>query len=279
MKQSIDPGVHLDMPDSVYQSLPYLRASDMPAAARSMAHLREYRECDRGDSDALLFGRLFHAVMDGTADDRFIASDGPINKRTGAPYGRDKKAYSAWLAAQDQSREIVPTAWVARAKLMAGSVGWSSAARVYTANMQREVTFIARIEGVMCKARVDLFDASRGLWADYKTTSASAEAFPSEARRRQYPLKAAFQRAVIEAAIRGSCHQYAWIVVETEPPHGCIVWTMQLEALAAYAGRVGEIIRDYGEAIATDYWPNYTNILREMPLKPWDIPTTDEVLL
>lgn len=277
MTTTLEPGVHHGIPDATYQALPYLRASDMPAAARSMAHLRAYRDDPRDEiePDALLFGSLWHAVMEGDTS-RFIVSDGPINPAKGKLYARDTVKYEEWFKAQDKSKEIVPTAWMPRAELMAASVGRCIEAEKYTANMQREVSFVAVIEGVRCKCRVDLFDPVRGIWADYKSTGKSAEAFVGESHNRQYPLKAAFQRAVIEAATKGSCTEYAWIVTESSPPHETIVWTLAVDRLIAYAGEVTRIIREVAEATRTGVWPGYRRRLRELPIRQWDIPTQSE---
>lgn len=262
------------MPDAVYQALPYLRASDMPAASKSMAHLRAYRDEPRSESDALLFGSLFHAIMDGTVAERFTAGDGPVNAKTGKPYGRDTNAYAAWMA--EQTASVVPVEWWDRAHRMADSIRNCEEAEEFIANVEREVSFRATIEGVACKCRVDCFDATRALWADYKTTSANADDFPYESRRYQYPLKAAFQRAVIEAAMRGACRRYAWIVVEKQPPHECIVWEVSVEQLTALSDEVLRIVREVEKATRTGEWGGYRNKRRMLEIKPYMIPTNEE---
>lgn len=263
-----------EMPDAEYQALPYLRASDMPAASKSMAHLCAYRNEPREESDALLFGTLFHAVMDDTVAGRFVAAAGPINPRTEKPYARGTAAYDAWE--KEQAARVVPVEWWDRAHRMADSIRACADAEEFIANVEREVSFTATIEGVRCKCRVDCFDKSRALWADYKTTGANADEFPYESKRFQYPLKAAFQRAVIEAAMRGACKRYAWIVVEKQPPYECLVWEVSVEQLTALSDEVLRIIREVEKAARTGVWTGYRNKRRMLEIKPYMIPENTE---
>lgn len=267
-------GIIRGMPDAEYQALPMLRASEMPHAARSMAHLRAARQAPREETDALLFGSLFHAAIDGTASRRFVAAAGPINDRTGEPYGRSTKKYAEWAA--QQSGRVVPVDWWDTAHRMAESVRSTPECLEWLEGAELEVSFAATIEGVRCKARADLFNQSRGRWADWKSTAFSAEDFGNELSRRKYPLIGAFQRAVIEAAMRGACHEYAWIAVEKQEPYGVIVWTMPVEELTAFADQVASIIRAVGKAESSGEWPCYAETLRRIQLKPWQLPDIQE---
>ena len=270
------PGVYRGMPDEQYQAIDALRASDLPAAALSMAHLRERRlGATDDDTDARAFGRLFHAIAEGD-DSRFLASDGPVNPKTGRPFGRETKAYADWLAEQDAGREIVPMEWHRRASMMVDAVRGCPACEEFTSNMEREITFIGAIEGVLCKARVDCWGAESGVWSDYKTTSKPAVSFPGEAARLRYPLKAAFQARVIEAATRERPRLHAWIVVESFAPHGVRPYTMQVDRLLAWNDEVTRLVREVGASLESGEWPGYPSAAVPLVLPRWAEPDSGE---
>ena len=65
-------------------------------------------EIAESESPALALGRAAHClILEGRAafDERYLVADGPVNPKTGEPYGKATKAYADWLAAQ--TKEIV----------------------------------------------------------------------------------------------------------------------------------------------------------------------------
>ena len=60
------------------------------------------------DKAEYAFGRAAHKmILEGHAafELAYTVSDGPVNERTGKPYGKDSKAYQEWLA--EQEHEVV----------------------------------------------------------------------------------------------------------------------------------------------------------------------------
>ena len=60
------------------------------------------------DTQSLALGRAAHClILEGRAafDEQYLVVDGPVNPKTGEPYGKASKAYAEWLSAQ--TREIV----------------------------------------------------------------------------------------------------------------------------------------------------------------------------
>ena len=57
--------------------------------------------------DKLALGRAAHClILEGKAafDEQYIVADGPVNPKTGEPYGKSTQAYAEWLSSQ--TREI-----------------------------------------------------------------------------------------------------------------------------------------------------------------------------
>ena len=65
-------------------------------------------EIAESEGPALALGRAAHClILEGRAafDEQYLVADGPVNPKTGEPYGKATKAYAEWIAAQ--TREIV----------------------------------------------------------------------------------------------------------------------------------------------------------------------------
>lgn len=267
------PGLH-SLTEADYNALPALRSSDIPAALRSWAHFREARRLQRADTEAFRLGRLAHAMIAGTAAEQFRTLDGaPVNPRTQLPFGPETKAYADWLASLPADpREVVSRDTWRLAEAVADSVRACPAAVAAIDGAVHEASFVGRIEGVLCKARVDYWRADDASWADTKTTSAYATEFGREAVKFSYLHKAAFQSLVIESAMRGRPGTLRWIVVEKAPPHGVIVYRMSAEDLLPWADDVRRLVREYAECEASGVWPGYADDDREMDPLPWAYP-------
>lgn len=62
------------------------------------------------ESPALAIGRAAHClILEGRMafDGQYLVADGPVNAKTGEPFGKSTKAYAEWLASQ--SKEILGT--------------------------------------------------------------------------------------------------------------------------------------------------------------------------
>ena len=65
-------------------------------------------EIEQAESAALAVGRAVHVlVLEGRAkfDEEFLVTDGPVNPKTGEPFGKTTKAYREWAASQ--TKEVV----------------------------------------------------------------------------------------------------------------------------------------------------------------------------
>ena len=113
-------------------------------------------EIEQKNTPAFILGRAAHSlILEGRhAFDRdFVVTDGPVNPRTGEPYGAKTKAYADWLATQD--REVVSGRDYAFILNLQRSVHLHAAASELLANGEAEGVVRAEYCGVPCQIRMD----------------------------------------------------------------------------------------------------------------------------
>lgn len=266
--------ISYDMGPDEYNDAPGLRASDLVYAAQfSWAHLRARPV--RPDSDTMRLGRLHHAMIENpeAAAARF-RTDAPTNPATGRVWGRDTQKMAAWLATLPPGVEYADPSEVREARMVAEVVRSHPEAAKLLDGARHEVSLFGSIEGVQCKARVDIFHPNR--WADIKTTTRAATGFQREAPHRGYWLQAAFHARVIEAATGCRPSHTAWIVVEQAPPHGVVVYEAAIEQVMALDATVSRMVREYAACVASGSWPGYPQTAQMIDCPPFVIPSVDQ---
>ncbi len=210
-------------------------------------------EIEQKDTPAFVLGRAAHSlILEGrTVFDRdFVVTDGPVNPKTGEPYGAKTKAYAEWLAAQD--REVVSGKDYSFILNLQRSVHLHAAASELLASGEAEG--VVRIEycGVPCQIRMDWFSPESGL-VDLKTCD-SLKWFESDCRRYGYIFQLAFYRAVIRI-VTGVTVPIHIIAVEKNEPFATGVWQLTGEVLDL-AERINEAaLERYKNCQHTGIWP------------------------
>lgn len=124
--------------------------------------------------------------------------------------------------------------------------------------------------GVWCRTRPDwLTGDGRHVW-DLKTTSGSAH--PFEWTRALFTHGVDIQAAMAQRGVRavlGVTPAVRFVVVETEPPHGVSILSLDAEAEEYARAKVSDAIETWGTCLASGKWPGYTlrTIAAEVP--PW----------
>ena len=180
---------------------PSIPAEEYHAASRSgqymsshlLATFREspelYRRKTHGEtaeaeSPALALGRAAHClILEGQAafDEQFLVADGPVNPKTGEPYGKSTKAYAEWIAAQ--TREIVSPKDHGFITKLQKSVWTHPTACALLASGAAEGVVRAEYCGVPCQIRMDWFSPEHGI-VDLKTCD-SLKWFEAECIRKR----------------------------------------------------------------------------------------------
>jgi hypothetical protein len=204
------------------------------------------------DTPAYLLGRAAHTlILEGReAFDAEYAVGGPVNPKTGSPYGKTTKAFREWADAQDKAvlsdedgafimrlHDAVQAHPVAQARLSGGVAEG-----------------VCRTEycGIPCQVRPDYFHFPRGI-VDLKTCD-DLTWFESDARRYGYLYQMAFYRAVLRAA-SGATFPVHIIAVEKREPFRVGVWHVAESALDLAEAENEAAIERLKECQTSGTWP------------------------
>ena len=205
------------------------------------------------DKAEYAFGRAAHKmILEGHAafEMAYTVSDGPVNERTGKPYGKDSKAYQEWLA--EQEHEVVSSADYETIFAMDKNILAHPVAPYLIADTVAEGVVRAEYCSVPCQIRMDAFSADRGI-VDLKTC-ADIEFFEVDARRYGYILQMAFYRAVLHAAT-GIYFPVHIIAVDKTELHIVGVWQIPDVELEAAERINAAAIRRLSECRERNRWP------------------------
>ncbi len=236
----------------------------------SSHQLRDFRKCPAYfirkraglvpyfDSPAFLVGRALHCLaIEGRAEyDRRYMTGGPVNPKTGSPYGADTKAFREWAAAQE--REVLSADQAALVEQMADAVASHDVASRWLSTHGGGVgECVARrpLGGVSCQIRIDCLHPRYGI-IDLKTT-ADLDWFESDARKYGYLDQLAFYRDVLATASDVSPDDIPCrlVAVEKDEPFRCGTWTVTPAALDDCSLRNLAALDEYTRCEASGVWP------------------------
>jgi len=215
-------------------------------------HRKQLGLIEDKDTPAYLLGRAAHTlILEGRdAFDAEYAVGGPINPRTGMPFGKATKAFQEWADAQSKAvltdedaafverlHEAVQTHPVAP-----GLLKWGVAEGVCRADYC----------GLPCQVRPDYFHADHGI-VDLKTCD-DLTWFEADARRYGYLHQVAFYRAVLRAA-SGTNFPVHIVAAEKKEPFRVGVWLVAESALDFADAENAAAIERLKECLATSTWP------------------------
>lgn len=154
--------------------------------------------------------------------EKYIVSDGPINEKTGQPYGKTTKAYQEWISSQ--TGEVISSADFDEIKKMHEScLRHPIIPELLRPDAMPEKVVRAEINGVKCQIRMDLFHADLGI-IDLKTCR-DIEFFEYDMRNFGYAFQLAFYRSVLKAAT-GIDFPVKIIAVDKTQFHIAGVWSI-----------------------------------------------------
>ncbi len=222
-------------------------------------------EIEPSESAALALGRAVHAlILEGRAkfDEEFLVSSGPINAKTGEPFGKLTKAYKEWAAAQ--TKEVVSGPDFDFMLKLRESVWAHPVARELLDAGIAEQTVRTTYCGEPSQIRMDWFRADfegRPIICDLKTCE-TLDYFEGDARRFGYPQQASFYKEVLKAASRGEIDADCYLIaVEKREPMRCGVWKITDGLLQACAAENERAIAELRECRRTHTWPTRTEEL------------------
>lgn len=200
-----------------YHASEHIGASTAKLALDSLQLFDDYRNglVPNASSRALNFGTAFHAAILEPHLYANLISAGPINDKTGKPYGRDSKVFSEWEASNpgklvlDGAELDTITTMIAR---MPGEVRGVFAHRQ---SAKTEVSVYRDIDGLPVKCRTDHLDEP--VITDLKTIDdidGIAWAFKSY----KYWFSQEWYKRVLLAET-GVRHRFQFVFAEKKPPY------------------------------------------------------------
>lgn len=294
----LDVGWHEDVSMEDYLRVPALSSSGELVFDRSAAHFKEELDNPSDPTVRMKMGTALHAAL--LEPDLFATqyvglepcqAELKSGKRKGEPCGNAGKVYrdgASYCGTHDPEPDApdeggiiaMPSQTMDSIEGMKNAVlSHPDASGFFRGKGASELTGIARDPGtgVLLKIRLDRsLDRAEWIHTDLKMCpDASQEAFTKHAGRMGYVRKAAFYRhvlALLDREVRAS----SLVAVEDQRPHGCQVFLLDEGDIAGFRRDIEANVRRYAECLKTGVWPAYESGLRELKLKPWNEPTTDE---
>ena len=170
-----------------------------------------------------IFGSAAHKlILEGTDafDAAYTVSDGPINERTGKPYGKDTKVYADWLSMQEG--EVITTDDFNEIVSMNESIlRHPEIPALLSGDGIAEGVVRAEVDGICCQIRMDYFDPEVGI-IDLKTCR-DIEMFDHDMRSYGYIFNMAFYRRVMRE-LTGLNYPVYIVAVDKTPFHIAGYW-------------------------------------------------------
>lgn len=229
------------------------------------AHPRLNPDYQQKVSDAFDIGNVAHRMLLGKGAD-FEIVDAPDWTRKATREERD--------AIRETGRVPILSGQHERAEAM--QLIASRALRdfgIEIATMQTEVTVVARIETVWCRALLDLWDGVTIY--DYKTcANAAPDACIRAAASYGYDVQAAWYCSVFEA-VTGRWPRFRFIFQEKEPPHEVSVVELvddladEADWMAGAREKCAEARRLWRRCLDRDEWPGYPRLVALLGAPAW----------
>lgn len=218
------------------------------------------------DSAAMAIGRAFHTLVlepDDVFEARYAVGDGPINKSTGKPYGRDSQAYAKWAAEQD--KDVISCAEYDQMLEMRNSIETVMANKdVFSPyhNEYYEQTIRGAIDCINVQGRIDFFNDL--CVTDIKTCD-DLDDFERDARRYNYGLQMAWYAMLLYELDKVTRTSFL-IAVERQQPYRAGCWQLTSSCITSGQSRLMQALKDLENSKTSGIWPTGYETLRMMDI-------------
>lgn len=259
-------GIFADMPSATYHGIEAMSASGAKKMIRSPQHYLLMRTTPSAPSAAMQFGTAVHALVlePDTFNDAVVVAP-EVNKRS-----KDGKAEHEAFVAANVGKVILGADDFDRVLAAGAAVRAHPAASKLLTGGQAETSLFWTDGkcGVPCKARYDYLNL--GGIVDLKTCQdASPDAFARSVATFHYHLQAAFYCSGSEHVRNESPAFFAFVAVESEPPHGVACYVLPGNAILAGMHLANIALERYAAALAANEWPGYSDAIEVLQLPKW----------
>lgn len=247
----------LKMPEQNYHSLEAFNASGLKQFLKSPMHYRAWKAeqaLGEDSTEALRFGRALHCLaLEGHEEFNKRFAVAPVVDR------RTKEGKAAWEAFinDNAGKDFVKAEEFITAQHMADRFRCNPLyAELAHAGIIVEGVIVAKLNGVLCKGKFDVFCPSKGIILDLK----SIDKTPTYHTVRKaifdynYDIQDAFYRKLF-MAIGIDIHGFQFSFVEKSEPYGIANVSMSVDILHQAYDRVDECLAQYKTCTETDVWP------------------------
>ena len=270
----LGPGIHDISPEAYHQdpcSVPSLSSTlarlilnRSPRHAWT-AHPRLNPDFEGRDSKTFDIGRAAHRAVLGKGGD-FVAYPEAMLAKNGAASTSEAKEW----AQEMRSRGLTPlkaTEVEAIHDMAAEIMGRISHMGITFPPSRSEMTAIAEIDGVMCRAMIDHApeDPRLPLWDIKTTTDASAEAVRRSIMAYGYDMQAAHYTEVWKAAT-GEARSFLFVFVEKDAPNECCLVELGGDSMEMARRRTARARQMWGHCLQSGNWPGYPSEVIRMDL-------------
>lgn len=191
-------------------------------------HKKELGLVQDQDRPAYVVGRAAHVLILEGHDvyEQTYAFGGPINPKTGQPFGSRTKAFQDW--AEAQGKPVLDDDQAALIESLGAAVRAHEHASALLADGVPEGVVRAEYCGLPCQSRLDWLNPELGI-VDLKTCD-NLDWLQTDARAYGYAHQLAFYRSMV-ASVTGTNLPVYMIAVEKREPLRCGVWRMSEEVL------------------------------------------------
>lgn len=235
--------------------------------------LRDFRRCpllyrkkqlglveDR-DTTEYLIGRAAHVlILEGRERyEQEFAVGGPINPKTGQPFGSATKAFAEWAAAQ--SKPVLSDSQAAIIEQMWAAVGTHGSEMLLDRGGIAEGVVRCTYAEHACQARIDWISDDDAIGVVELKTTKNLDLFETAVRDLQYVHQLAFYRMLIRS-ISGYCPAAHIIAIEKTEPFRVGLWKIADPILVAAEWENIEAMNELLQCLASNVWPTRYEMLR-----------------
>lgn len=222
---------------------------------------KQFGLISKHDSAAFQLGRAAHTlILEGRERfEREYAVGGPINPKTGQPFGSNTKAFAQW--ANHRGKPVLTDSDAALIEQMAASVHQHLFARELLCDGVAEGVVRCQCVGHACQGRIDWINPlpDRGI-VDLKTC-ATIDTFEHDFRTFEYAHQLAFYRAIVRC-VTGISAPVHIIAIEKREPFRCGVWQVLSAVLDEAQRENTEAMHELARCRETGVWPTRFESLR-----------------
>lgn len=257
----------LGQPDTAYHLDPAIGSTDAKLALDSMQKLRD--ELDgirpRKDSKAFQFGRCAHARFTNPALFADMVHTGPLNPKTGKPYGPDTNAFAEW-SAENPGKVVLGQRELADLDMMDARMPAEVRAILSDPVGIPESSYYVTLADVAVKCRPDWI--SNGTIYDIKTIGNMADA-EKQISKFHYWFSAAWYRMVVKAEC-GKTLPFRFIFAEKSSPYRWRIVDLDADWIGWADATVDRVLGDIANAQGSGDWSDKGELHAMVSRPAWE---------